>query len=138
MLMIAPISTFFDLIPFAVRILIFHAGMLEFRTGWFIESLVTQLLMIFAVRTRRNLFASRPCFLVTALALGISALTIALPFMPVGHWFGFVVPRAPYFAFLVAVVAGFLILTELVKRAFYARTSDAGSTGMLNHGRGSP
>ena len=136
MLMIAPISTFFDLITFAVLILIFHAGMLEFRTGWFIESLVTQLLMIFAVRTRRNLFASRPCSLVTGLALSVSAVTIALPFTPVGHWFGFVVPRAPYFAFLAAVVAGFLILTELVKRAFYARTSGAGSTGVLNQGRG--
>ena len=52
MLMIAPISTFFDLITFAVLILIFHAGMLEFRTGWFIESLVTQLLMIFSLYVR--------------------------------------------------------------------------------------
>ena len=93
-----------------------------FRTGWFVESLVTQILMIFAVRTRRHLFASRPHQAVVGLAFGTAALTLALPFLPiVGLWFEFVPLPAIYFVFLLAVVVAFLVTTELVKRAFFAR-----------------
>ena len=60
MIVIGPISTLFDIATFAVLLLFFHAAEAFFRTGWFVESLVTQILMIFAVRTRRSLFASRP------------------------------------------------------------------------------
>ncbi|HYB92005.1 MAG TPA: HAD-IC family P-type ATPase, partial [Candidatus Binataceae bacterium] len=121
MLVMGPISTLFDLITFAVLIFVFRAGMVEFRTGWFVESLVTQLLMIFAVRTRRHPFASRPHPSVTTLALGITTVTIVLPFSPVNHWFGFTPTSALYFGFLLFAVAGFLIVIELVKRQFYAR-----------------
>jgi Mg2+-importing ATPase len=60
MLVLGPVSTLFDLLTFGVLLLLFQATETQFRTGWFIESLVTQILMIFAVRTRRQLFASRP------------------------------------------------------------------------------
>ncbi len=121
MVIMGPISTVFDLITFAVLLLLFHAGESEFRTGWFVESLITQILMIFAVRTRRSLFASRPGRTVTALALGGAALTLALPFLPgVRQWFQFVHPPPLYFAFLAVVLAGFLALIELAKRFFYA------------------
>jgi Mg2+-importing ATPase len=120
MIVMGPISTVFDLATFAV-LLLFHASEAVFRTGWFVESLVTQILMIFVVRTRRHLFASRPHRAVTGLAFGTAALTLALPFLPViSGWFEFVGPPAAYFAFLLAVVAAFLLMTELVKRAFYA------------------
>lgn len=79
MLIMGPVSTLFDLITFGVLIFIFRAGMIEFRTGWFVESLVTQLLMIFSVRTRHRPFASRPHPLVTSFAFGITALTLAPP-----------------------------------------------------------
>jgi Mg2+-importing ATPase len=105
-------------LTFGVLLLVFHAGETFFRTGWFVESLVTQILMIFAVRTRRHLFASKPHPSVTALAFGMAALTLALPFLPVGAWFEFVALPVPYFAFLLLVVAGFLVLIEVVKRFF--------------------
>jgi P-type Mg2+ transporter len=127
MLTVAPVSTLFDLITFGVLIFIFHAQVALFRTGWFIESLVTQILMIFAVRTHRHLFASRPHDLVIALAIGTSVLTVALPFLPIGAWFQFVIPPPAYFGFLVVVVAGFLIVIEPVKRALYAHLSRAGA-----------
>jgi P-type Mg2+ transporter len=120
MLIMGPISTVFDLLTFGVLILGFQAGPGLFRTGWFVESLVTQILMIFAVRTRRHLFASRPHPLVAALALGTAALTVALPFSPIGPWFGFVVPPGVYFLFLPAAVLAFLVVIEWVKRRFYA------------------
>ena len=127
MIVIGPISTLFDVATFAVLLLFFHATETFFRTGWFVESLVTQILMIFAVRTRRSLFASRPHRAVVGLAVGTAALTLALPFLPaIGRWFEFVYLPASYFAFLLAVVAAFLVMTELVKRAFYARMARAG------------
>ena len=121
MIVIGPISTLFDVATFAVLLLLFHADEALFRTGWFVESLVTQILMIFAVRTRRRLFASRPHRAVAGLAFGATALALALPFLPaISQWFGFVYLPAFYFAFLLAVVAAFLLMIELVKRAFYA------------------
>jgi Mg2+-importing ATPase len=128
MLVIGPISTLFDVLTFAVLLLVFRAGEAQFRTGWFIESLVTQILMIFAVRTRYQMFASRPHVAVTLLAIGCSALTLALPLVPVGAWFEFVVPPWSYYLFLAFVVLGFLITVEAVKRLFYARL--AGSVSL--------
>lgn len=122
MIRIGPISTVFDVATFTVLLLMFQPNEAFFRTGWFVESLVTQILMIFAVRTRRHLFASRAHRAVVGLAFGTATLTLALPFLPViGPWFGFVYLPAGYFAFLLAVVAAFLVMTELVKRTFYAR-----------------
>jgi Mg2+-importing ATPase len=121
MLVMGPISTVFDILTFAMLLLVFHAGETLFRTGWFVESLVTQILMIFAVRTRRHLFASRPHPSVTALAFGAAALTVMLPVLPVGRWFEFIALPAPYFVFLLLVVGGFLVTIEAMKRLFYAK-----------------
>jgi Mg2+-importing ATPase len=122
MIVMGPISTVFDLITFAVLLLVFHAGAAFFRTGWFVESLVTQILMIFAVRTRRSLLASRPHRAVAALAFGGAGLTLALPYIPIiGGWFQFVRLPAIYLGVLAIVVAGFLVMIEGVKRLFYAR-----------------
>jgi Mg2+-importing ATPase len=120
MIVMGPISTVFDIVTFAVLLLVLHAGEAFFRTGWFVESLVTQILMIFAVRTRRSLFASRPQRTVTLLAIGGVGLTLALPFLPgVGQWFQFARLPAPYFGFLAAIVAGFLVTIEVAKRVFF-------------------
>ena len=122
MIVMGPISTVFDMATFAVLLLLFQANESFFRTGWFVESLVTQILMIFAVRTRRHIFASRPHRAVTSLAIGAAVLTLAFPYLPgISQWFEFVHPPPMYFAFLLAVVLGFLVAIELVKRVFYAR-----------------
>src|SRR4051794_20517431 len=76
---------------------LFGAGEALFQTGWFVESLATQVLVIFAIRTRRRLSRSWPHPLLGALALGIVALAVALPFTPVGRWFGFVAPPPLFF-----------------------------------------
>ena len=120
MFMMGPISTIFDVLTFAVLLVVFHADKVLFRTGWFVESLVTQIFIIFALRTRRHLFASRPGRAVTGLALSATAFTLSLPFLPgVSQWFGFVHPPATYFAFLGLVVSAVLVSTELAKRVFY-------------------
>ena len=121
MMMMGPASSIFDIVTISGLLLLFHADVAFFRTGWFMETLATQILWIFAVRTRRHLFASRPHSAVAGLAIGAAALTVALPFLPgIGRWFEFVHPPASYFPFLLAVIAAFLVTTELVKRFFYA------------------
>jgi len=125
MMVMGPVSTLFDVATFAVLLLALHAGEGFFRTGWFVESLVTQILMIFSVRTRRNLFASRPHRAVVVLAIGGAALTLTLPFLPgVGRWFEFTHPPILYFGFLAATVAAFLLTIEGVKAQFYARFAE--------------
>lgn len=121
MVFMGPVSTVFDVVTFGVMLRVMHADEVLFRTGWFVESLVTQILMVFAVRTRRHLFASRPHWLVAFLALGACGLTLALPFIPLlGSWFKFVPLPPIYFILLSAVVVVFLMTSELVKRLFYA------------------
>jgi Mg2+-importing ATPase len=121
MLVMGPVSTLFDVITFAVLLLVFHMTEAQFRTGWFVESLITQTLMIFAVRTRRRFFDSRPNHAVTALAAGIAAATVALPFLPIGRWFGFVPLDWPFHVYLLAATLGFLVVVEAVKQMFFAR-----------------
>jgi Mg2+-importing ATPase len=121
MIVMGPISTLFDVLTFIVLLRVLHADQLMFRTGWFVESLVTQILMIFAVRTRRHIFASKPHGVVTGLAFGTALFTLALPFLPgIGRWFQFVHLSAAYFLYLLIAVTGFMVMIELAKRFFYA------------------
>ena len=128
MIVMGPTSSMFDMVTISRLLLVFHADVAFFRTGWFVETLATQILWIFAVRTRRHFFASRPHPTVAGLAFGSAALTVALPFLPgIGQWFEFVHPPAGYFPFLFAVIAAFVVTTEMVKRFFYAHLVPATS-----------
>ena len=116
-----PVSSLFDFITFFILLKVLDAGEKLFQTGWFIESLATQVLVIFVLRTRRGPWASRPSLLVLAAALGTVAAGVALPFTPLGGYFGFVAPPAEFLAILAALVLAYLALAETVKRIFHAR-----------------
>jgi Mg2+-importing ATPase len=119
MLVFGPVSSIFDFLTFYALLHLFGAGEALFQTGWFIESITTQVLVVFAIRTRRQFFRSRPhCFLV-AMALGAVAVAIALPLLPLGRWFGFVAPPPLFFAYLVGATAAYLGLVEVTKTIFY-------------------
>ena len=90
-----------------------------FQTGWFIESLCTQVLVIFVIRTRGNPFKSRPHPLLTTTSLAVVALAIGLPLTPVGAQLGFVPPPLYFYAILAAMVLAYLCMVELAKRFFY-------------------
>ena len=92
MLVFGPVSSVFDFLTFYALLNCFGAGEAFFQTGWFIESITTQVLVIFAIRTRRQFFQSRPHGLLVGMALGAVAFAVALPLLPLGHWFGFVQP----------------------------------------------
>jgi len=119
MLVIGPISSVFDFLTFYVMLHVFQAGEELFHTGWFIESLASQVLVIFVIRTRFNPFVSRPHRLLVATSLAVVAIAALLPFTPLGFYFGFVPPPLKFFLILTAMVGGYLLAVEWAKRLFY-------------------
>ena len=121
MWVLGPVSSLFDFLTFYVLLAVLHADETLFRTGWFVESLATQVLVIFVIRTRGSPFASRPATALVAVSLAVLALAVALPFTPAAAPLGFVAPPPVFFGVLVVLVVSYLALAEVVKRAFYAR-----------------
>jgi Mg2+-importing ATPase len=121
MLLIGPLSSVFDFATFAIMLWVFDAGPALFRTGWFVESLATQTLVIFVIRTADWPWRSRPS---RGLAWGVGASAVAgalLPFTPLAPWLGFAPLPPLFFGFLVVMVTGYLGLVEVTKRWFYRR-----------------
>jgi P-type Mg2+ transporter len=120
MLTLGPVSSIFDFLTFGLLLYVFHAAEPLFQTGWFIESLATQTLVIYVIRTRRNPLKSRPSRLLVVMSLSVVAAGLAIPYTPLGPWFGFVPPPAGFLLVIGAIVAVYLALAETVKRWFYA------------------
>jgi P-type Mg2+ transporter len=123
MLVFGPISSVFDFLTFYALLHLFGAGEALFQTGWFIESITTQVLVVFAIRTRRRFFRSRPHGFLIAMALGSVTVAIIVPLLSVGRWFSFVAPPPMFFVFLVGATATYLGLVEITKGFFYRRTA---------------
>jgi Mg2+-importing ATPase len=121
MLIIGPVSSVFDFLVFFILLRTFHAGAALFHTGWFIESMATQVLVIFVIRTRGNPFKSRPNRWIVATSLATVALAILLPYTPAGRHLGFVVPPPSFFLVLAGILAAYLLAVEAAKRWFYRR-----------------
>ncbi|HVZ15278.1 MAG TPA: magnesium-translocating P-type ATPase [Bauldia sp.] len=115
MLILGPVSSVFDFLTFFVLLAVFHAGAAEFQTGWFVESLATQALVVFAIRSRRLFFRSRPNPVLATLTIAVVALAAILPITPAGPWFG-LIPLPPlYYGFVAVATAAYLALVELIK-----------------------
>ncbi len=121
MIWIGPISSLYDFLTFAILLHVFHAAPPEFRTGWFVESLATQTLVIFVIRTGLSPLKSRPSRALTATTLAIVAIGILLPFTPVASWLGFVPLEPAYFLFLAPATLTYLLLVEIAKRRLLRR-----------------
>jgi P-type Mg2+ transporter len=111
-----PLSSIFDIITFVVMLKVFHASQALFRTGWFVESLVTQTAVIFVIRTRRfPFFRSRPSRPLVISTLLCIALAIVIPLSPLRSAFDFVVPSLRYFAVLSVMAVSYLALVDSLK-----------------------
>ena len=119
MLIIGPVSSIFDFLTFYIMLAVFHAGEALFHTGWFIESMATQVLVIFIIRTRKNPFKSRPNPWLIACSLTVVAVAVLLPFTPAGIYLGFVAPPAFFFLILVVMLIAYLLAVELMKQWFF-------------------
>ena len=116
MVFIGPISSIFDFLTFYVLLHFFHASEAQFHTGWFVESLATQTLVLFVIRTSKNPFRSRPSGPLIATCLAAVAVGIYLPFSPLAGVLGFTPLPAKYFAFLAVATGAYLLLVEAAKR----------------------
>ncbi len=121
MLVLGPVSSLFDFLTFYVLLTMFGAGEALFQTGWFVDSLATQVLIILIIRTRRSPLDSRPHPLLATLSVGMVLLGAALPLSPLGPLFGFVPLPPAYFAFFAVAVIAYLFLAEGIKRLFFRR-----------------
>jgi Mg2+-importing ATPase len=119
MMTVGPVSSVFDFLTFFVMLVVLHANEALFRTGWFIESLATQVLVIFVIRTMRNPLRSRPNPWLAATSLAIVVVAVLLPLSPLGAHFAFVTPPPVFFALLAGMVVLYLLAVEAVKRRFY-------------------
>ena len=122
MFTIGPVSSLFDFITFAVLLKVFDATEALFQTGWFVESLCTQVLVIFVIRTRGNPLRSRPHPMLTVTSLAIVALAMLLPFTPLGAAFGFTPLPAGFYAALAVMVLSYLGVVMGVRRWLERRT----------------
>jgi Mg2+-importing ATPase len=121
MLVIGPISSIFDFLTFFLLLRIFQAGDVLFHTGWFVESLATQTLVLFLIRTAGNPLRSRPSRPLAITTLVVVALVILLPYTPAAELLGFTPLPPLYFLFLAGMVVIYLVLVELVKRLLMRR-----------------
>lgn len=136
MLTFGPISSLFDFLTFGLMLGVLHAGPTEFRTGWFVESLATQTLIIFAIRTRRiPFFRSRPGGLLAAATAAVIVVGILLTVTPVGRTLGFTPLPWQFFGALALFVVVYLVLVEFTKRMFYAEPVRAGVPSRRTRGR---
>ena len=119
MLRFGPLSSVFDFVTFGLLLWAFQANEMSFHTGWFVESLSTQILVIFIIRTAHPL-RDRPHGALVASSLSAFALAVALPYSPVAHWLGFVPLSAELMAALALVTAAYLVAVYGLKRWFFA------------------
>jgi Mg2+-importing ATPase len=110
-----PLSSVFDMITFGVLFLLFHTSPDVFRTGWFVESIATQTLVVFVIRTRMRPWRDRPHPVLTISTLSTLAVALFIPYSPLGDWFGFRAPSASLTVALAAIVVVYLVCTELIK-----------------------
>jgi Mg2+-importing ATPase len=125
MILFGLVSSIFDFLTFGVLLFLFRATPEEFRTGWFIESLLTELVIALVVRTRGLFFRSRPGKLLLVSTLVVIGITFLLPYVPFNFLFGFIPLPAPLMLTMLGLVVLYVVVTEIAKKYFYSRLENA-------------
>jgi Mg2+-importing ATPase len=125
MVLFGLVSSLFDFLTFGMLLFLFRASPEEFRTGWFIESLLTELVIALVVRTRHLFFRSRPGRLLLVSTLIFIGITLVLPYMPFSSVFGFIPLPASLMLTLIGLTVIYVLVTELAKKYFYSRVENA-------------
>jgi Mg2+-importing ATPase len=99
-----------------------HAGEKQFQTGWFVESVVSAILIVLVVRTRLSFLKSLPGKYLSAATILVLMFVLALPVTPIAAWFGFVTLPFKYYGLMLLVIFIYLISAETAKRWFYRKT----------------
>jgi Mg2+-importing ATPase len=115
------VSSVFDYLTFGLLLLILHANEDMFRTGWFLESVVSASLIVLVIRSRKPFFRSRPGKYLLMATLIIVIITLILPFTPLGNVFGFSPLSFSTYLLLLLIVAVYIIAAEITKTIFYKK-----------------
>jgi P-type Mg2+ transporter len=131
MLVVGPISSLYDFLTFFVLLHWLKATEPLFHTGWFVESLATQTLVLFVIRTRGNPFRSRPSVPLVATITAVAVLALALPALPIAARLGFTPLPIAFYGFLCVATLTYLGLVEIAKHALqrYSRATVAFASG---------
>jgi Mg2+-importing ATPase len=124
MLLFGPMSSIFDFLTFFIMLYVFNAwnNAPLFQTAWFVESLCTQTMIIFVIRTRKSPFwRSRPGKLLIISSFAVVGAAIIIPYTIIGTWFGLITLPPSFYLFLVGFTVTYLLLVEIMKRWFYKR-----------------
>jgi Mg2+-importing ATPase len=124
MLAVGPVSSIFDFLTFYIMLAVFHANEQLFHTGWFIESMATQVFVIFIIRTRRNPFMSHPNPWLAICSLAVVILAVVFPYTPLGSNFGFVPLPSSFYLILAGLVLVYLFAVEGIKQWFFRRFAE--------------
>jgi Mg2+-importing ATPase len=115
------VSSFFDYLTFGLLLLVLHANEGQFRTGWFLESVISASMIVLVIRSRKPFFRSRPGKYLLIATLSIAVITLFFPFTPFGNIFGFSpLPLSTYLLLLLIVVL-YILAAEITKRIFYRK-----------------
>jgi Mg2+-importing ATPase len=121
MLIFGPLSSIFDFATFGVLLWLMKANEQIFQTGWFIESILSAGVVVFAVRTRLPFTRSRPSRVMLGMTLLVMAITLTLPYTPLAGLLGFTPLSIPYLLVIFGIVALYFMSAELIKRWFYRK-----------------
>ena len=116
------VSSVFDYLTFAVLVWVLHASPEEFRTGWFIESVISACFIVLVVRTRRPFFMSYPSRPLLCTTLTCILFTMILPFTPIATYFAFTKLPVIYFPILLGIISLYVLSAEVAKYLFYPRS----------------
>jgi Mg2+-importing ATPase len=115
------VSSVFDYMTFALLLLLLKVNEGQFRTGWFLESVVSASMIVLVIRSRRPFFKSRPGKYLLIATLSIAVITLVFPFTPLGNIFGFNPLSFSTYMLLLVIVVLYIISTEVVKTIFYRK-----------------
>jgi Mg2+-importing ATPase len=115
------LSSVFDYLTFGLLLLVLHATRVQFRTGWFLESVVSASVIVLVIRSRKPFFRSRPGNALLLTTLSIVVITLIVPFTPLAAILGFGPMPVVFLLFIGIIVLLYVVAAELVKRVFYKK-----------------
>jgi len=131
------LSTLFDFVTFAVLWLVAAGEPTLFRTGWFVESVLSELAVLLVIRTTLPFWKSAPAALLGWSTLAVALVALALPYLPRAAVFDFEPLPAGVLAAVLGITAAYVLVTELAKRAFYGYAT-SGTPARGSHARSRP
>ncbi|MDR3610365.1 MAG: magnesium-translocating P-type ATPase [Ignavibacteriaceae bacterium] len=115
------VSSVFDYLTFGILLIVLHATQIQFRTGWFVESVVSASLIVLVIRSRKPSYRSQPGKYLLIATLSIAAITLILPYTPIAGVFGFSPLPIPFFLFIGLIILLYILTAEIVKKVFYKK-----------------